>query len=72
LIEANGKQNKRVLGECALDLTPFGLQPTETYNLPIRQQMKFVRAKEGGEVTVGKFIASFKIVQEEDIPVYLE
>lgn len=49
----NGKTSKKILGECSLDLTPFGLQPTETYNLPIRQQLKFLRSKDGNEITVG-------------------
>lgn len=60
------------MGEASLDLTPFGLQPTETYNLPIRQQIKFVRIKDGKEISVGRFIASFKIVPEADVPVYIE
>ena len=59
----SGKQSTRTLGECSLDLSPFALQPTETYNLPIRQQLKFVRSKEGKEATVGRFIASIKIVK---------
>ena len=57
------KQNVRGLGECSLDLSPFALQPTETYNLPIRQQLKFTRTAEGREITVGRFIASIKIVR---------
>jgi hypothetical protein len=43
----NGNNGKKILGECSLDLTPLGLQPTETYNLPIRQQLKFCRSKDG-------------------------
>jgi hypothetical protein len=68
--EGGGKT--RVLGECTLDITPFGLQPTEVYNLPIRQQLKFVRMKEDKEISVGRFIASLKIVMEEAVPMYIE
>lgn len=71
--EDNGsKQSTRVLGECSLDLSPFALQPTEAYNLPIRQQLKFTKSKDGKEVTVGRFIASIKIVREDSLPTYLE
>ena len=66
------KTKAKILGECMLDLTPFGLQPTESYNLPIRQQMKFFRVKDGKEISVGRFIASFKMVPEDDVPVYIE
>ncbi len=62
----------RVLGECILDLSPFALQPTETYNLPIRQQLKFTKNREGKEVTVGRFIASIKIVKEDSLPTFIE
>lgn len=67
-----GKQNTKILGECSLDLSPFALQPSETYNLPIRQQMKFIRSKEGKEMTVGRFIASIKIVKEDSLPQYTQ
>lgn len=33
--------------------------------------MKFVRSKEGREVTVGRFIASIKIVKEDSLPKYV-
>lgn len=62
----------RILGECSLDLSPFALQPSETYNLPIRQQLKFVRSRDGKEVTVGRFIASIKIVKEDSLPTFIE
>lgn len=62
----------RALGECILDLSPFALQPTETYNLPIRQQLKFTKNREGKEVTVGRFIASIKIVKEDSLPTFIE
>jgi hypothetical protein len=62
----------RVLGECSLDLSTFALQPSEVYHLPIRQQLKFVRSKEGKEVTVGRFITSIKIVSEDSLPKYVE
>jgi hypothetical protein len=45
--KSEGTGKSKVLGETTLELTPFGLQPTEVYNLPIRQQLKFVRVKEG-------------------------
>ena len=54
----------RILGECTLDLSPFALQPSETFHLPIRQQLKFMRYKDSKDVTVGRFIASIKIVNE--------
>lgn len=60
--KSEGTGKSKILGEASLDLTPFGLQPSETYNLPIRQQLKFVRAKDSKEISVGRFIASFKIV----------
>lgn len=61
----------RVLGECSLDLSPFALQPSEVYHLPIRQQLKFVRSKDGKDVTVGRFIASIKVVSEDSLPKYV-
>lgn len=68
----NEKVSTKVLGECSLDLSPFALQPSEVYHLPIRQQLKFVRSKDGKEVTVGRFIASIKIVSEDSLPKYVE
>jgi hypothetical protein len=73
--ESRGPADKvltRMLGECSLDLSQFALQPSEVYHLPIRQQLKFVRVKEGKEVTVGRFIASIKIVSEDSLPKYVE
>ena len=34
--------------------------------------MKFFRIKDGKQISVGRFIVSFKIVPEEDVPVYIE
>ena len=62
----------KALGVCTMDLTPFGLQPTEEYQLPIRQQIKFVRTKGGKEVIVGRCLIFFKILPYEVIPVYQE
>lgn len=48
------------------------MQPSEVYHLPIRQQLKFVRSKDGKDVTVGRFIASIKVVSEDSLPKYVE
>ena len=54
----------KILGEVDVDLYPLSLQASEGFTMPTRQQLRFIRAKDGKEVPVGRFIAMFKIINE--------
>ena len=54
----------KILGEVDVDLYPLSLQASEGFTTPIRQQLRFIRSKDGKEVPVGRFIAMLKIINE--------
>lgn len=58
------KGMSKILGEVDVDLHSLSLQASEDFATPTRQQLRFVRAKDGKEVPVGRFIGVFKIVNE--------
>lgn len=67
LEESLGKDEKgmsKILGEVDVDLGGLGLQASEGFATPVRQQLRFIRAKDGKEVPVGRFIGILKIINE--------
>ena len=58
------KGNARLLGECILDIGPLIPALSDISGVGVRQSLKFLRVKDGKELTVGRFIISLRLVSD--------
>lgn len=58
------KGNARLLGECILDIGPLIPALSDISGVGVRQSLKFLRIKDGKELTVGRFIISLRLVSD--------
>jgi hypothetical protein len=56
------KGQAKLLGECVFELDSIIASLTDTVGLGVKKALKFTRAQAGKSVTVGRFVATFKVV----------
>lgn len=63
-ISMEKKGSARILGECVLDVGPLIPALSDISGVGVRQSLKFLRVKDGKELTVGRFIISLRLVSD--------
>ena len=60
-VDPENKGQAKILGECDFDLESILNELVESEGLPVKRSLKFGRDQGGNLVTVGRFVATFKI-----------